>query len=144
MTFSLLINMKMPTIVGIFSYLLAEKISCSAELSRKKVLYTRQIFFIRETIFLTYCLLVLRTKPVRKFYRFSVNPLFNSTSKLFWRNSFPWFIKRNIRSTDFINDNSTVIMKFDQQSGQTRISTDHIKLDLWWIGTPRKNITRAL
>ena len=51
MKFSLLINMKMPTIVGIFifisrenfmllklafSYLLAEKISCSAMLSKKE------------------------------------------------------------------------------------------------------------
>ena len=38
MQVSLLINMKMPTIVGIFIYLLAEKISCLAELSMKKVL----------------------------------------------------------------------------------------------------------
>ena len=35
---SLLIDMKMPSIVG-FSYLLAEKISCSAVLSMKNVLY---------------------------------------------------------------------------------------------------------
>ena len=38
MKISLLINMKMPTIVDIFLCLLAEKISCSAELSMKKVL----------------------------------------------------------------------------------------------------------
>ena len=37
MKISLLINMKMPTSGGI-SYLLAEKISCSAELSMKKLL----------------------------------------------------------------------------------------------------------
>ena len=36
MKISLLINMKMPTMA--FLYLLAEKISCSAELSMKKVL----------------------------------------------------------------------------------------------------------
>ena len=37
MKISVLINMKMPTIVGIF-ILIAEKISCSAELSMKKKL----------------------------------------------------------------------------------------------------------
>ena len=41
MTFSLLINMKMPTLV---SYLLTEKISCSAELSMKKFYNFRSRF----------------------------------------------------------------------------------------------------
>ena len=49
MQFSLLINMKMPTI---FSYLLAEKFSCSAMFSKKEFAIVSNLKFISRTNFM--------------------------------------------------------------------------------------------
>ena len=54
MKFSLLINTKMPSIVGIFifSYLLAEKFSCSAMFSKKEFAIVNNLRFISRTNFM--------------------------------------------------------------------------------------------
>ena len=51
MKFSLLINMKMPTIVGIF-ILLAEKFSCSAMFSKKEFAIVSNFRFISRKNFM--------------------------------------------------------------------------------------------
>ena len=53
MKFSLLINMKIPTIVGTcISYLFVEKISCSAMFSKKEFAIVSNLRFIRKTNFM--------------------------------------------------------------------------------------------
>ena len=55
MKFSLLIKMKMPTVVGklAFSYLLAEKFSCSAVFSKKIIAIVSNLRFIRTDFMLS-------------------------------------------------------------------------------------------